>query len=182
MFIEKSIMKIQPMMKHRFFIRLLAIIMMSVASLSGCHSPPSEEVTRCPDFSLADLQGQTHHSSEWQGKVVIFNFWATWCPPCVREIPLFIELQQKYADRGLQFVGIATSDPPQVVAEFVEDNGINYPILIGEGEAVDVAVNLGNRFGSLPFTAIVDREGNIVLRKVGEIKRKKLEQMILPLL
>jgi thiol-disulfide isomerase/thioredoxin len=139
-------------------------------------------VTRCPDFSLVDLQGQTHHNSEWQGKVVVFNFWATWCPPCVREIPMFIELQKKYADRGLQFVGIATNDPPQVVAEFVEDNGINYPILIGEGDAIDVAVNFGNRFGALPYTAIVDREGNIVLRKVGEMKRQKLEKTILPLL
>jgi thiol-disulfide isomerase/thioredoxin len=168
------------------FVLLTGLIIASIVSIAGYlwykHPPQTEEISWYrPDFSLPDLQGEIRRNSEWDGKVVIVNFWATWCPPCVKEIPMFIKLQEKYAERGLQFVGIATNDYYEAVADFVKDNGINYPVLIGEQEAIDVAISFGNRVAGLPFTVVIDRKGNIVFRHIGEMKQQQTEQIILPL-
>lgn len=134
-----------------------------------------------PDFTLLDLQGNTRNNSEWDGKVVVVNFWATWCPPCVKEIPLFIKLQEKYAERGLQFVGIAINDTYETVQSFVKKHGINYPILGGEN-SMTVTQDFGNRMAALPFTVVINRKGDIVLRHIGEMHQEKAERIILPLL
>jgi len=141
----------------------------------------AESSTRRPDFSLPDLRGQMHAISEWDGKVVIINFWATWCPPCLVEIPVFVDLQSQYAARGLQFIGIALDDiePTQ---RFVDKLKINYPILVDKYKGLEIAQNFGNRMGALPFTVVLDRRGNIIYRHPGEITRETLEKVILPLL
>ncbi len=113
-----------------------------------------------PDFSLMDVSGQSRNVSEWQGKVLVINFWATWCPPCLEEIPHFIKLQDKYGDQGLQFLGIALEDVDDVM-NFANKLGINYPLLVGEQEVIKLGVKLGNRIGGLPYTVILDRRGNI---------------------
>jgi thiol-disulfide isomerase/thioredoxin len=134
-----------------------------------------------PDFSLPDLQGQSHHVGEWDGRVLAVNFWATWCWPCREEIPEFVELQKKYGAQGLQFVGIAI-DRAEEVQEFIEGYNVNYPVLLGDTEAIRVAEEFGNRVGVLPFTAIVDRQGRIAFRRAGQLHGAEAEQVILPLL
>lgn len=130
-----------------------------------------------PDFRLPDLDGVMHEVSEWDGKVLVVNFWATWCPPCLKEIPAFVELQEKYGERGLQFVGIAI-DRPEVVRDFVAVMAINYPLLIGELAAIEVGKRYGNRLGTLPYTVVVDREGKMVFSKRGELSREQADEVI----
>ncbi len=130
---------------------------------------------------LADLQGQSQALSQWRGKVLIVNFWATWCAPCREEIPVFIRLQEKYRTQGLQFVGIAIDqrDPVEV---FAREFGMNYPVLLGGMETVETSRQAGNRVGALPFTLIIDRNGKIIATELGGIKEAKLEGIIKPLL
>ncbi|WP_455216863.1 TlpA family protein disulfide reductase [Kaarinaea lacus] len=134
-----------------------------------------------PEFSLPDLQDVMHSSHEWDGKVVILNFWATWCPPCVKETPAFVELQEQYAEAGAQFVGIAI-DNKVAVQEFMDTYGVNYPMLIGEDNAIKVAKDYGNRFGALPYTVVIDRKGQIHFVQRGEMTREMAEKNITELL
>jgi len=130
-----------------------------------------------PDFRLPDLDGVMHEVSEWDGKVLVVNFWATWCPPCRQEMPAFVELQEKYGQRGLQFLGIAI-DRPEAVKDFMDVIPINYPILIGELAAIEVGKRYGNRLGSLPYTVVVDRDGRMVFSKLGELSREQADKVI----
>jgi thiol-disulfide isomerase/thioredoxin len=134
-----------------------------------------------PDFSLPDLAGKIHSMSEWDGKVTVVNFWATWCPPCKREMPTFIELQQIYAAQGVQFVGIAIDNKEQVIA-YTDNAGITYPTLLGEENAVSVSRSFGNRLDALPYTVIINRKGNIALVQRGELTRELAEATIKSLL
>lgn len=134
-----------------------------------------------PAFSLPDLDAMMHTSSEWQGKVVVLNFWATWCPPCVKETPMFVALQNQYAATGLQFVGVAIDDR-QKVQDFMATHGVNYPMLIGEDPAIEVAKAYGNRFGALPYTVIIDRQGSIRHVQRGELTREVAEPILQGLL
>ena len=136
---------------------------------------------RLPSFQLPDIDGDMRDSDEWKGRILVVNFWATWCPPCRKEMPLFIEMQERYADRGLQFVAIAIDDP-DLVRDFHDVYGINFPTLIGGAEAIELANRLGNRFDSLPFTAIFDRHGNTRYIQAGEMSQETLERQLLPLL
>jgi peroxiredoxin len=137
--------------------------------------------TRRPDFALPDASGATRGIAEWDGKVVALNFWATWCPPCRKEIPEFVELQARYGDRGLQFVGIALQRPEEVRA-FIEEHRMNYPVLTGEMEVIRLAERYGNRIGALPYTVIIDRQGRIAYVKPGPLEGKVAEGVITPLL
>jgi len=133
------------------------------------------------DFSLHDLDGKLHNFSEWDRKVRVLNFWATWCPPCRRETPMFVDMQEKFGDKGLQFIGVAIDKEPDV-REFMDTYGVNYPMLIGIEDATKVSELYGNRFGALPWTVVIDRSGKIVHAQGGEFTRQKAEAIITPLL
>lgn len=140
--------------------------------------------SRRPDFHLPDHQGRLHRVADWDGRVLVVNFWATWCLPCRREIPAFIELQQAYGGQGLQFVGIAL-DTRREVQRFVDELGlaVNFPLLIADDDAgIALAMDYGNRFGILPYTVIIDRAGSVSLVQYGEISHRQAEKAILELL
>ncbi|HJT50472.1 MAG TPA: TlpA disulfide reductase family protein [Nitrosospira sp.] len=131
--------------------------------------------------SLPDLEGNKQPISQWKGKVMVVNFWASWCVPCREEIPEFMELQKKYSDKGLTFIGIAV-DQKERAAAFSKEMGINYPVLVGDMSAMALAEAAGNTYGALPFTVIIDRGGKITGTKLGRLSQSKLEAMVEPLL
>lgn len=134
-----------------------------------------------PLFSLKDLEDKTRDVKEWDGQVLMVNFWATWCPPCRKEMPAFIELQEKYKSQGFTIIGIAL-DEKQAVIDFTDPMGMNYPILIADQEGILLTKAYGNRLGVLPFTVIVDRAGKIIHRQRSELSFEQAEALIKPLL
>jgi thiol-disulfide isomerase/thioredoxin len=133
------------------------------------------------DFRLPDLDGKTRALEDWRGRVIVLNFWATWCPPCREEIPLFIALQKKHAADGLQVIGVAVDNKASVLA-YRQSAGINYPILMGGDNAMEVAAKYGDRMNSLPYSVIISRGGSITTRKLGAFDEVELNGRILPLL
>jgi thiol-disulfide isomerase/thioredoxin len=129
---------------------------------------------RLPDFALQDLSGKSTSVKSWSGKSLIINFWATWCTPCRREIPLLKALATDWADRDLTIVGIAV-DRPEKVREFAARFKIDYPVLIGEQDALDVAAKFGMDSPALPFTVFTDRRGEVVALFVGELHRPQAD-------
>jgi thiol-disulfide isomerase/thioredoxin len=127
-----------------------------------------------PDLEFRDLDGNTHRLSDWSGKLLLLNFWATWCTPCLKEIPLLVEAQKQHAARGLQIVGIAM-DYPDPVRAFRERLGINYPLMVGEAEVIDAMDRLGDPLGAFPFSVLIAPDGRIIDRASGDLSREELE-------
>ncbi|MEN9460913.1 MAG: hypothetical protein RIS84_933 [Pseudomonadota bacterium] len=136
-----------------------------------------------PAFTMPDLDGKLYQNSEWDGRVVVMNFWAAWCVPCVNELPHFIELQRRYQQQGLQFVGVAM-DERDAVRRIIEETKINYPILLDPDDSKmrSIAESFGNRIGAMPYTVVLDRKGIMTSRHPGQLTAEKLEKVILPLL
>ncbi len=130
-----------------------------------------------PAFSYPDLEGRMHNGSEWGDRIVVLNFWASWCPPCRKETPLFVELQQQYAADNVRFIGIAIDDK-EPVQEFVDSYGVVYPVLLGNLDAIALSKRLGNRFEGLPFTVVAEPGGKVALRHQGGISREQLEPVL----
>jgi thiol-disulfide isomerase/thioredoxin len=129
---------------------------------------------RLPDFSLKDLTGKAIQISAWSGKSLMINFWATWCAPCRREIPLLKTIAAEWAGRDLKVVGIAV-DYPDKVRDFAGQFKIDYPVLIGDQDALDVAAKFGMASPAFPFTVFTDRRGEIVALFVGELHRPQVD-------
>jgi thiol-disulfide isomerase/thioredoxin len=127
--------------------------------------------------ALPDIAGREQAIGQWKGKVLVVNFWATWCVPCREEMPEFVKAQREFGGQGLQFVGIAIDDAAKV-REFAAELGLNYPALIGGYGAIELSRTLGNRLGALPFTIVVDRSGRISHTQLGPIKDAQLRSMI----
>jgi thiol-disulfide isomerase/thioredoxin len=136
---------------------------------------------RRPDFALLDTDDQPRKIDEWDGKVVMINFWATWCPPCRREMPALHKLYETYKDKGFVIIGVAI-DEKQNVIDYIDPLEIDYPVLIGDQEGIYITRDYGNRLGVLPYTVVIDRQGNIVYRHRNEITYSMAEQVIKPLL
>ena len=169
------------------FIKYSLFIVVALASaaagfyFSQNQSPtPSstQKTTTKVTFSLPDLEGKIHHSDEWANKIQVINFWATWCPPCRKEIPGFVELQSEFKTHGVQFIGIATADSKDKVEAFLNQVPVNYPMLMGEQKGITLSKQLGNKMGGLPFTIIVDRDGKIQKRISGELSKKEATSIL----
>jgi thiol-disulfide isomerase/thioredoxin len=129
---------------------------------------------RLPEFSLKDLTGKSIPISAWSGKSLVINFWATWCAPCRREIPLLKTLAAEWAGKDLKVVGIAV-DYPDKVQDFASRFKIDYPVLIGDQDALDVAAKFGMSSPAFPFTVFTDRRGEVVALFVGELHRPQVD-------
>jgi thiol-disulfide isomerase/thioredoxin len=130
---------------------------------------PRPNPERLPDFSLPDLAGVSHRLSDWRGRPLAVNFWATWCEPCRREIPLLEALRRENARTGFEIIGIGI-DNRDSIAKYVRDMRIAYPILSGETGGQEAAAAFGLE-PVLPFTVFADAQGRIVTLKVGELHR-----------
>jgi len=139
------------------------------------------DVSGILNATLPDLTGKPRTIGDWRGKVLVINFWATWCSPCLEEIPHFVRLQRRFGDRGLQFVGIAVEDRKKVHA-FAREHEINYPVLIGQLSASKLSIAAGNRRGGLPHTLVLDRSGQVISQHFGGLSEKTLEPIIKKLL
>ncbi len=128
---------------------------------------------RRPDFSLPDLEGRMRDLGEWDGQVVLVNFWASWCPPCRKEMPGFNRVHARLRDRGFQIVGVAIEDP-EAARTFVEEIDVEYPILHGRGAANAISQAFGNRMGALPFSVLIDRGGAMRFFRAGELSEEQL--------
>lgn len=131
--------------------------------------------------SLPDLSGTPRSLSHWRGKVLVVNFWATWCIPCREEIPVLMKVQRKYVSNGVQIVGIAI-DNADKVQNYAADMRIDYALLIGGVETLSLGRDLGNRAGVLPFTLVLDRTGKVVHSHTGIVTEASLGAILVPLL
>lgn len=148
----------------------------------GARLPGSAAVTPAADATpgaiysarFLDTGGNPRSLGQFEGRVVVVNFWATWCTPCREEMPAFVRLQERWAGRGVQFVGLA-ADEPDKVARFGRELAINYPLWTGDPDVMPLSKRLGNRLGVLPHTVILDRQGKVVDSRIGIYEESALE-------
>lgn len=130
---------------------------------------------------FSDLAGRQTTLSEWHGKILVCNFWATWCPPCRREIPMLVDLRAEFSSSGIEIVGIAV-DSRANVAEFSKSAGITYPILFPKNDTDRLIRSAGDPEGALPYTVVLDRHGTAAYEKLGELDsavlRAKLRELL----
>jgi thiol-disulfide isomerase/thioredoxin len=129
------------------------------------------------DFALPDLDGTVRQLSDWNGKGRLVNFWATWCAPCRREIPLLKKTQEEHGSDGIQVIGIAVDFPEQVVA-YAEEAQFNYPILVGQEDAMAAAEASGIDFIGMPFTMVIAPDGELIKTHIGEIVEVHIESIV----
>jgi len=127
--------------------------------------------------TLPDQNGDAHRLNHWQGKILVVNFWATWCAPCREEMPGFARLQSKHAANGVQFVGIAF-DTHQAVSDFIKQTPVNYPLLIGDGNTRDLMRALGNQHTALPFTVVLAADGTPLQSRLGRFEEADLDSRL----
>jgi thiol-disulfide isomerase/thioredoxin len=144
-----------------------------MAEPAQANSPADAQV----QFALNDLDGNLRNLSEWQGKARLINFWATWCAPCRREIPLLKQTQTDHAADNIQVIGIAVDFPDEVQA-YAEETQFNYPILVGQEDAMAAAEDAGVPFIGLPFTMIVAPTGELINSHVGEIMESHIDTIL----
>jgi thiol-disulfide isomerase/thioredoxin len=128
-----------------------------------------------PDFALQSLEGKTVHLTDFRGKAVLLNFWATWCEPCKIEMPWFVELQKRYGPEGLQVLGVAMDDASEKdIADFAKKMGVNYPVLIGKE-------SVGDAYGGVPYLPLsfyIDRNGKVLSKVPGLKSRSDIEDNV----
>ncbi len=169
-------------MKTSEWIIIVAVLSLGVGLTARFMMSPSAQLsTATVAFDFPDVSGKARDSKEWQGKIQVINFWATWCSPCRTEIPEFIALQEKLASQNVQFIGIAVDDKAAVI-EYLKTININYPVLMGGDASMFLAKQWGNTIGALPFTIVVDKQGKIVHQQMGEFSSEDLLKVLQPLL
>lgn len=180
------------MMTKQKTVRLGLAAFVTLASINLAATLSAGELkvgTKAPAWTLNGLDGKAVQSADFKGKVVVFNFWATWCPPCVREIPDFVEVQKEFKDKGVVFIGVSVDKPrskdkkdveenKEKVKSFVDKMKINYPIVWGDSK---VDKDYGGITG-IPHTYVVDKKGVIRASHLGMISKKDLLKSLKPLL
>ena len=170
--------------RHAFSAAALAFLLAASVTGTGCTTKNAATQggavgTAAPAFALPDLEGKTIRNTDLKGKVVILNFWATWCPPCRDEVPDFVRLQSKYRDQGLVIVGLSLDNGgARDVRPFVDEYDVNYTMLIATQETAE---SYGGIQG-IPTSFVLDREGTIVKRFVGRASAEAFEEAVRPLL
>ena len=144
-------------------------------SKSGLASEPSVKAFFANPWQTPD--GKPANSSQWQGKVLVVNFWASWCPPCVEEMPTLDLLSQEYLQQNVLFVGIGI-DSPSNIREFLKSTPVSYSIVVGGLEGSNLSKQMGNTQGALPYTVIIDPKGKATYRKLGKISEEELRKAI----
>ena len=139
-----------------------------LASQASPAAPERRLVSTVPEFTLTDREGEPRSLSHWAGKSLIVNFWATWCAPCRREIPLLQKIERERAGQGFQVVGIAV-DVRDKVLQYADQMKIQYPLLIGEQDALDAATAFGVDAIGFPFTVFTDARGRVIVAHMGEL-------------
>ncbi len=170
---------------------VLAVVFGGVAALAGVSGfywsrgtisgARQDTVAALHGLALPDAAGKLQSLAQWDNKVLIINFWATWCAPCREEMPILHKIGQRYASNGVQVVGIAV-DSIQNVADFLKNIKVGYPLLIGGIDAIDLARKLGNKSGALPYTLVLDRNGRLLTTRLGALSEAELEILIRPVL
>jgi len=133
------------------------------------------------DFTLQGLDGEKHSLSEWDGKVILLNFWAVWCPPCRKEMPDFVELREELSGQAFEIIGVAI-DRAEPVQDFIDEIGVDYPILLAELEGLKIMQSYGNQLTTLPYTVLIDQEGKVVEAFRTEVNKQQMLDLIQPLL
>ena len=133
--------------------------------------------TQQPDFELLSNTGEPMTNTDYAGKTTLINFWATWCVPCRKEMPMLMELHSEFAVRGFQVVGIALDDV-QPVNRFIEEINISYPILVGEADVMATSASFGNVTGVLPYSVLVDKKGIIRWQHAGDVDREEISSLL----
>ncbi len=145
----------------------------------GRQQSQAGDARQASDFSLTTLAGEAISLDTYSGKVLILDFWATWCPPCVKEIPHFVELYNQYNDKGVEFLGVSVDrGGPSVVQKFTDKHDVKYAVAMANMEIVDAY----EAYGGIPTTFIIDRQGKIIEKVVGYRDKKFFEDHIKNLL
>ena len=158
-----------------------AALALALGLYFGLRQDAPEDASTLLALSLPDVAGKEQSIGQWRGKVVVVNFWATWCAPCREEMPEFMRAQTEFGPRGLQFVGIAV-DQADKAEQFAKELGLNYPTLVGGFGAIELSKTLGNRLVALPFTVVVDRQGKVAHTQLGPLKPQQLRAIVSKLL
>ena len=160
-------------MQNRSWLVFVTLTLALAAGLFGCSAQLHADAP--PAWTLKDLNGKDVSLSDFKGKVVVLDIWATWCPPCRAEIPHFIELQDEYKDKGVTVVGMSVdSTGPEAVAKFVQENKMNYPIVMAD-EATATAYSADQ---GIPLTIVIDKNGQVVGRHLGLTDKETFEEEI----
>jgi len=136
-------------------------------------APADTAVAALMQISMKDSAGKQRKMSEWQGKVLVLNFWATWCPPCVSEMPELVALQNDFVSENVQVVGIGI-DSPSNIREFAEKHQITYPLLLGGLEGTELSKQFGNQSGGLPFTLLIGADGSVRKSYMGRLDMEQV--------
>lgn len=157
---------------------VIAILSTSIGIYFGAkrfNPAPAEDgaVSALFQSSLPDTQNQQRSFSEWKGKTLLVNFWATWCPPCVAEMPELVELQTDMASQNLQIIGIGI-DSPSNIRQFAEKLQISYPLLVAGMAGTELSRQFGNQGGGLPFTVLIGPDGRVRQTYIGRLNMKKV--------
>jgi cytochrome c biogenesis protein CcmG, thiol:disulfide interchange protein DsbE len=156
-----------------------SLLFLLLSALIGCRSsapkPRAKAGGEAPDFTITDIQGKKLSLADYKGKVVLLDFWATWCAPCLEEIPHFITMQEKLGAQGFQAIGISMDDGPKPVEKFYAEHKLNYPVAVGDSTLAD---SYGGILG-LPVTFVINRDGQIRKKFVGATDTALIEQEVL---